>query len=317
MADPPRKDNNKLKTVNAHSDGAAIPVMDKVDVDALVDRCLKLLKESQNCHKSASNRKFNNYQQIFVGIAGTPASGKSFIAKQIRDAINARNPNGDPRVPECVVVGMDGFHLSRQQLKERAESGALFKTDQEDANGQPIQRQFTYDELLARRGAAFTYCPESFIRDLKRVKENGEGSFPVYSREKHDPIPNGVSINKQNKIILVEGLYLLCLHDPDWQPLDDLWDDKWYIDVSMEETERRLVKRHLKTWNEQKTQLWGGDDEEAAARKAEANDLKNAACILKSSHSKANLIIRNETIPEDDENNADVEASAASCKEMN
>jgi len=316
MGDPPGKINDKPKSLNPHGDGAAIPVMEKVDVDALVDRCLKLLKESQDCHQNASNCKFNDYQQIFVGIAGTPASGKSFIAKQIRDAINARNPNGDPRVQECVVVGMDGFHLSRQQLKEKAESGALFKTDQEDSNGEPIQRQFTYDELMARRGAAFTYFPESFIRNLKHVKDSGEGSFPVYSREKHDPVPNGISVNKHNKIILVEGLYLLCLHDPDWKPLDDLWDDKWYVDVSTEETKRRLVKRHLKTWNEEKTQLWGGDNEEAAARKAEANDLKNAACIQKNSRFEAKLIIRNEAIPEDDEKNADVEAAAASSNAM-
>ena len=318
MGDPPGKVNGKSKSGNPYSDhGAGIPVMDKVDVDALVDRCLKLLKESQNCNQSASNCKFNDYQQIFVGIAGTPGSGKSFIAEQIRDAINARNPNGDPNVQECVVVGMDGYHLSRQQLNEKAESGALFKTDQEDASGEPIRRQFTYDELMARRGAAFTYCPESFIRDLKHVKEHGEGSFPVYSREKHDPVPNGVSISKHNKVVLVEGLYLLCLHDPDWKPLEDLWDDKWYVDVSMEETKRRLVKRHLKTWNKEMMQQWGGDDEEAAARKAEANDLKNAACIQKNSRSNANLIIHNRTIPEDDDNNADVEAAVDSSKAIN
>jgi len=296
--------------VSSEGSDDATPVMERVDIDALVDRCLQLLKECQKCNHSASNCKFNDYEQIFVGIAGTPGSGKSFIAEQICDAINARNPNGDVDVPECVAVGMDGYHLSRQQLKEKAEAGELFKTDQEDANGDPVHRQFTYDELMARRGAAFTYCPESFIRDLKQIKETGEGSFPVYSREKHDPIPNGVFINKQNKIILVEGLYLLCLHDPDWKPLDDLWDDKWFIDVSTEETKRRLVKRHLKNWNDEKTERWGGSNEAAAARKAEANDLKNAACIKKFSRSNANLIIRNEIIPENDENNADVEAAA-------
>ena len=237
-------------------------------------------------------------------------SGKSYIAKQVRDAINARNPNGDSEKAECVVVGMDGYHLSRERLRQKAEAGDTFKTDQE-VEGKPVEKHFTYEELMSRRGAAFTYCPENFVRDLKKLKENGEGSFPVYSREKHDPIPDGVSVSKHNKIILVEGLYLLCLNDPDWKPLDDLWDDKWYIQVSMEETKRRLVKRHLQNWNDEKTKRWGGDDEAAAARKAEANDLKNAECIWKNSRGNANIIIKNEAIPEDDKDNADVEAAGS------
>lgn len=236
-------------------------------------------------------------------------SGKSYVAQQVCDAINARNPNGDSDKPECVVIGMDGYHLSREQLRQKAEAGEYFKTDQE-VDGRTIEKQFSYDELMARRGAAFTYCPESFIRDLKQVKNDGEGSFPVYSREKHDPVPNGVSVSKHNKIILVEGLYLLCLHDPDWKPLDDLWDDKWYVEVSMEETKRRLVQRHLRNWTDEKTRRWGGDDEAAAARKAEANDLKNAECIRRNSRGNANVIIKNEAIPEDDAHNPDIEAAA-------
>jgi pantothenate kinase len=295
---------------NGDSDNTNIPTMEEVDIDALVERCIRLLKECQHCDHSSNDCKFNNYEQIFIGIAGTPGSGKSFIAEKIRDTINARNLNGAAEEPECVVVPMDGYHLKREQLKKKAEAGELFKTDQEDADGNPVYRTFTYDQLMARRGAAFTYCPENFIRDLKNIKESGEGSFPVYSREKHDPVPNGVFINKQNKIILVEGLYLLCLHDLDWKPLDDLWDDKWFIEVSAEETKRRLVKRHLKHWDDQKTKRWGGSDEAAAARKAEDNDLKNAACIKKFSLSNANLIIRNEIIPETDgEKNADTEAA--------
>ena len=69
------------------------------------------------------------------------------------------------------------------------------------------------------------------------------------------------------------------------------------------------MKRHLKYWDDSKTEQWGGDDEAAATRKAESNDLKNAACIRKMSRDKANLIVRNEDIPEDDSKNADVEAA--------
>ena len=283
--------------------------MEEINVEALVDRCLKLIHESQDHNHSASHcpKGFNNCKQVFIGIAGTPGSGKSYIAEQVRDAINQRNPNGKSELNECVVIGMDGYHMTRETLKQKADAGETFKTDE---SGKVEHKKMSFEQLMARRGASYTYNPRTFIRDLRRVKETGQGSFPVYDRAKHDPVPDGVSIGPHNKIILVEGLYLLCLHDPEWQPLEDLWDDKWYIDVSMEETRRRLIKRHLKNWNDEKTERWGGDDEAAAARKAESNDLVNAECIKRMSQDKANIIIKNEKIPENDSNNADVDASA-------
>ena len=210
-----------------------IPIMPKVDVDALADRCLNLLRESQKENHEASHcaNGFNCYNQVFIGIAGTPGSGKSYIAEQVSKRIQERNPNGDAKQAECIVIGMDGYHLTRQELKEKAAAGEKIKTDED---GSVEYKQLSYKELMARRGAGFTYDPVSFIRDLRKVKENGQGSFPVYDRDKHDPVPDGVRVEQHHKIILVEGLYLLCLHDPDWQPLEELWDDRWYIDVSIE-----------------------------------------------------------------------------------
>ncbi|CAJ1963548.1 unnamed protein product [Cylindrotheca closterium] len=321
------KGNNSIDTEATSKNAIQQPenkpeaeVMQNVDVETLVERCLKLShyaigKQTDTADVlppllQCQTASFNEHQQIFVGIAGTPGSGKSFIAHQVCDEINRRNPNGDADAPECVVVGMDGYHHTRKQLKEMAESGHKFKVDHlEDGKFKVKNVTMEYEELMARRGAAFTYCPDSFIRDLGIIKKTGQGSFPEYSREKHDPVPDGVKVQPSNKIILVEGLYLLCLNDPDWQPLRDLWDDTWLIDVSLPETKRRLVKRHLKTWDDRKTEYWGGDDEAAATRKAEANDLINAKCIQENSRDFANLIIKNETIPEDDSNNADCEAA--------
>lgn len=282
--------------------------MPEVDFEALADRCLELLQQSQQGNHAASCADcFNDYKQVFVGIAGTPGSGKSFIAEQVAKTIAKRNPNGNSEQPECIVIGMDGYHIPRKELKAMAEAGATIET--EDDEGNPVYTTMTYEELLARRGASFTYNSAEFIHKLREIKQNGEGSLPVYDRDKHDPVPGGVRVERNHKIILVEGLYLLCLHDKHWKALGQLWDDSWYIDVSMEETKRRLVERHLKYWNEEKTKIWGGDDKEAAARKAEANDMKNARCIQRNSKDKANLIISNEKIQEDDEKNADVEAA--------
>ena len=274
-------------------------VMEQVDIDKLVQRCLELLENSnlQN-NEYSSCRSFNCYDQVFIGIAGTPGSGKSYLAEQVRDRINERNPNGDKDSQEAVVIPMDGYHLSRAQLKELADKKTVFTSDQFTDDGSITSKILSYDELMARRGSAFTFCPSSFIKDLRKVKDAGEGSFPVYDRSKHDPVPNGVSVKKANKVVLVEGLYLLALDDPEWEGLDELWDDKWFVDVSMEETKRRLINRHLKSWDADKTKIWGGTGREAAARKAEENDLKNARCITKNSKHHAKLIIVNENIPE-------------------
>jgi pantothenate kinase len=87
---------------------------------------------------------------------------------------------------------------------------------------------------------------------------------------------------------------LLCTDD--WHELDALWDDKWYIDVSLEETKRRLVERHLKTWDEEKTKQFGGSGPNAAARKAEKNDIVNARSIKEHAKKHASLIISNEKV---------------------
>lgn len=216
---------------------------------------------------------------------------KSHIAEAVRDRINELNPNCDDTTNEAVVIPMDGYHIPREDLKEMAEEGSAFETDECG-----LQAKLSYEKLLARRGAAFTYDPARFIKDLKSAKDNGEGSFPVYSRAKHDPVEDGVKIEKHNKIILVEGLYLLCTDDPNWHELEALWDDKWYIDVSLEETKRRLVERHLKTWNEEKTKIFGGSGPKAAARKAESNDILNAKSIRKHAKKHASLIISNEKV---------------------
>ena len=215
----------------------------------------------------------------------------------MRDRINEINPSCNSAKDEAVVIPMDGYHIPREALKEMAADGVIFESDQfGDDNDEVEEHKLSYEQLLARRGAAFTYCPSKFIRDLKTAKQKGEGSFPIYSRSKHDPVADGVHITQHNKIIFVEGLYLLCTDDPEWKELDGLWDDKWFIDVSLEETKRRLVERHLKNWDEQKTKQYGGSGPEAAAKKAETNDMINARCIKRHSRHHASLIISNEEV---------------------
>lgn len=285
----------------------SIVTIEASDVDALVERCFKVLSEQREEGQQQKQK------QIFIGIAGTPGSGKSYVAERVRDAINERHAKetkgtngGNDGNGIAAVVPMDGYHLTRQQLKEMCdENGGSVEVESDqwgvdDDSGATVKRKLTYDELMARRGSSFTYCPSSFVRDLKRAKEQGRGSFPIYDRSKHDPVPDGVRISEHNRIVLVEGLYLLCLDDPEWKEVGSVFDDRWYVDVSFDETKRRLVERHLRHWDDAKTEQWGGDGEQAAARKAEANDLLNAKCIRRHSRHNANVIVSNERISSND-----------------
>jgi hypothetical protein len=59
----------------------------------------------------------------------------------------------------------------------------------------------------------------------------------------------------------------------------------------MAEQRRRLVHRHLETWSEEKTRLWGADGEEGAGRKADGNDVINADYVEACNKKYADLII--------------------------
>jgi pantothenate kinase len=51
--------------------------------------------------------------RIMVGIAGTPGAGKSTLAMQSTTALNVRHGMGT-----ALALGMDGFHLSKAQLRQ-------------------------------------------------------------------------------------------------------------------------------------------------------------------------------------------------------
>lgn len=64
-----------------------------------------------------------------------------------------------------------------------------------------------------------------------------------------------------------------------WQPLDALWDERWFIRCADAAVQRqRLISRHLETWNDEKAQRWGEGALGAAAR-ADANDVLNMELI--------------------------------------
>jgi pantothenate kinase len=191
--------------------------------------------------------------QHWVAIAGGPGSGKTSTAEAIAERLNASKPNS------CVVLPMDGFHYSTAKLKE---------LDPPNGVG-----------YLRRRGAPWTFDAELCVGLLSKAKRDKMGSFPMYDRTISDPVPNGVTLAPEHKVVLIEGLYLLWKDDERWAPLQSLWDERWFIKApSLEIQRQRLIKRSLKTWSDAKAKLWGEGDQGAAAR-VDANDVKTMNII--------------------------------------
>jgi len=238
------------------------------NIESLTNRAFDLLKKSGK-------------KQIYIACVGAPGSGKSSICKRIVDEINLQKKG------LSVVIPMDGYHIPQSELKMMGEQGKLIG-DEDATSGKTT----TYNDLMRRRGAPWTFDPNRLDEDLAAAREKGEGCFPLYDRSVSDPVANLISVTKEHGIILCEGNYLIAFDDPAWAPLQEHWDDQWYIDVPEPVLKERLVKRHLKNWNSAKIELFG-EGSQGAEAKTESSDLKNARWVAKTSRAYANLIISN------------------------
>ncbi|GAX29049.1 hypothetical protein FisN_7Hh359 [Fistulifera solaris] len=191
-------------------------------------------------------------QHYWVGIAGGPGSGKSTCAREVALVLNSLQPNC------CLVIPMDGYHCSQDTLLE----------------------QFG-EEGLRRKGAPFTFDTTALVQDLRHAQEAKQRMyFPDYSRETSRPVPDAIAFDPHtHRIILVEGLYLLHTRDPAWAPLQEMWDERWWVEVpSREEQIERVVQRAFRTWNSLKKELWG-DGVEGARKRTLYNDVPNMETI--------------------------------------
>lgn len=221
--------------------------------------------------------------QHWIAVAGGPGSGKSTLTSALVDRINALSKSEDSELKKDVAVclPMDGFHYSRKQLQEIADTH---------------KDGVTYEALLARRGSPWTFDVGQLVSCLSEAKKNREGLLPTYSRQKSDPVWDpGVRLEKYHQIVFVEGNYLLNWDEnlgaevpgqregahlqeaSRWKELQPLFDEKWFISCqSLEKQRERLISRHLETWTAEKTRMFGEGESGGAAKKADTNDVLNA-----------------------------------------
>ncbi len=161
---------------------------------------------------SLTRGKAGNASRFMVAIAGAPASGKSTLAENLRDALIRAGET-------AIVVPMDGFHYDDVILNARGHR--------------------------PRKGAPFTFDAPGFASLLKRIKAGEKDiAIPVFDRTMELARAGADIVDDKAKFILIEGNYLL-LNQPPWANLRALFDYAIYLEVPVEELERRLIQRWL------------------------------------------------------------------------
>ena len=160
--------------------------------------------------------------RIIIGIAGLPGAGKSTLAAQLAQRLNAA-----VAAPCALALGMDGFHLSRAQLRQLPDPALAF----------------------ARRGAPWTFDADGFVARLGRLRHHTAAvGWPTFAHDVGDPVADAVTVTPDIRLVLVEGLYLL--HDRDgWQAAQPACDEVWYLDTPWDTAIERLTLRHMRAWS--------------------------------------------------------------------
>ncbi|MCR4289954.1 MAG: hypothetical protein NUV86_06810, partial [Candidatus Scalindua sp.] len=117
-----------------------------------------------------------------------------------------------------------------------------------------------------------TFDADSFVELINRLHEFPDQSImcPAYDRKIHDPVENSITIKPCNKLIIVEGNYLLLNVSP-WNIIRTKMNEVWYIDTPLKTVKERLLYRHIA----------GRAGKDEAERKVASVDLPNVELVKK------------------------------------
>jgi pantothenate kinase len=154
--------------------------------------------------------------RAIIGIAGSPGSGKTTLARAVAKRANALVGAGT-----AVHLPMDGFHLANATLD------ALGRHD--------------------RKGAIDTFDGWGFVALLQRVLSERTNVVyaPAFERTVDEPVAGSIPVPLEAWLIVAEGNYLLVDDDP-WSRIPSLLAESWFVATPEDERMRRLVDRHTR-----------------------------------------------------------------------
>jgi pantothenate kinase len=167
-----------------------------------------------------------------LGIAGPPGAGKSTLAGALCSALGER----------AVLVPMDGFHRSNEELVERG--------------------------LRDRKGAPETFDGEGFVALLRRLRRSEPCLAPAFDRDLERVLADAIPVPASVPLVIVEGNYLLLDERP-WSAVRGLLDVAWYLAGDGSRVER-LIARHVSHGRSpDAARAWVLRSDEANARRIE------------------------------------------------
>jgi pantothenate kinase len=197
--------------------------------------------------------------RVVAGITGPGAAGKSVFALLLRRLYNSL-PNAPGRAAVCP---MDGFHYPNAYLDSHTVV---------DAQGRAVP-------LRSVKGSPPSFDVEGFIALLRRLREGEAVDAPRYDRRIHDPVPGDIRIGAEDRLVLVEGNYLL-LAEGRWAAVAGLLDVSIFLQQPMEAAREAMVERFVA----------GGRTEQDARAYYERVDRRNYE-VITSTIDRADLVL--------------------------
>lgn len=170
--------------------------------------------------------------RFVVAIAGPPGSGKSTLSDHLAKCLGQ----------SAKVLPMDGFHLDNDRLQEIG--------------------------LLQRKGAPETFNALGLLELMRKMRGNETFLYPTFDRKEDRTIPNAGRITQEDRIVLVEGNYLLLKTAP-WSELSQFFDITVALDVCRDTLQSRLIDRLISH----------GFSEPRAREKALSSDMVNVSYV--------------------------------------
>jgi pantothenate kinase len=145
-----------------------------------------------------------------LGIAGAPGSGKSTLATRLAQELGE----------DVVVVPMDGFHLTNQELVR-------------------IGRR-------ENKGAPDTFDVAGYVSLLRRLREDSSNTVyaPEFDRAAEISVAGAIAVAPQVPLVVTEGNYLL-LRSAGWSEVRPLLDEAWFLASDEKTRVDRLIQRHI------------------------------------------------------------------------
>ncbi|MEW6745685.1 MAG: PfkB family carbohydrate kinase [Planctomycetota bacterium] len=163
-------------------------------------------------------------RRVLVGVAGGAGTGKTVLCSllcRVLDVLEGQEV--------AVTLSMDGYHFSN----------AYLDTHFTIERGEEVP-------LRQLKGRPPTIDVAAFVADLQRLRSSSEGeiALPVYDRGRHDPVPAGLCVHPQHRVVLVEGLHLLRAEGR-WDEIRSGLDCCILLDLPLEACRRRVVARKV------------------------------------------------------------------------